>query len=94
MAAGITAGLSALGAGVALAAPEEARLPVLAAAALSGVVSAGFSFFGGRSSAADVAVATLSGVIERISAPRVLTDRQGRVLAANGAAKDWLLGEE
>ncbi|MBL8629796.1 MAG: PAS domain-containing protein [Rhodospirillaceae bacterium] len=77
-----------------MAAPEGLRLALLAATALASVAALGFSAFGGRRSAEEDAVNTLSVVIERMAALRVLTDRDGKVLYANTAAKDWLRGED
>ncbi len=94
IAASITAGLSAIGAGAAIGAPEDVRVGLLVMAGIASAASFGFSAFGGRRKAEDQAVKTLAVVIDRMSAMRVLTDREGRVLYANAAAKDWLRGEE
>jgi two-component system cell cycle sensor histidine kinase/response regulator CckA len=93
LAAGITAGLSAVGAGVAIAAPEDVRLGVLIMTAVVSAAGVGFTAFSGRREAHNSAFRAVAGVISHMSTPRVLTDRTGKVLFANLPAKDWLKGE-
>jgi two-component system cell cycle sensor histidine kinase/response regulator CckA len=93
VAAGIAAIASAAAAGLSLAAAEGARPWLGGAAAALALGAALIVLIALRPrGAARAAVAALAAVLERIAAPRLLTDRAGRVLFANAEARDWLKG--
>ncbi|MSO98064.1 MAG: PAS domain-containing sensor histidine kinase [Rhodospirillaceae bacterium] len=91
--AGLIAGLGALGAGMAIIVPEDARLYLLVAAAGVSLVATVLMLWPARRSSAAGLVATLSNVLVRVNSARVVTDRDGKVLFANSEAKDWLRGD-
>jgi len=88
----LTALGAAIGAGASLLAPEDLRAPLTIAAVTTAGVSALLAFWTRRPSATQAAIAALAPALDGLSTPRLLTHRNGEIVHANAAAKDWLRG--